>query len=188
MASPDTKTRALDLARHYLQTLGFNGFSFQTVADALGIRKASLHYYFASKEDLALALLDGYISEYETWIIKVAELPAPKKLELMFKIFYKMSQDRHQICPAGALCADYSSLSAQAKRKLLDFHNTQRNWLIQTLKEGVKDKTLRADVNPPLVADQFMTCIQGGVQIARMRGESESFKTLTKSLVKDILK
>lgn len=188
MASPDTKTRALDLARHYLQTLGFNGFSFQTVADALGIKKASLHYYFASKEDLAIALLDGYISEYENWIIKVTELPAPKKLEQMFKIFYKMSQDHNQICPAGALCADYSSLSTQAKRKLLDFHNTQRNWLIQTLKEGVKDKTLRADVNPPLVADQFMTCIQGGVQIARMRGESESFKTLTKSLLKDILK
>lgn len=188
MTSLDTKSRALDLARHYLQTLGFNGFSFQTVADALGIRKASLHYYFASKEDLALALLDGYNNEYETWITKVADLPPAKKLEQMFQIFYKMSQDRHKICPAGALCADYSSLSAKAKRKLLDFHNTQRNWLIQTLKDGIKDKSLRQDLSPNLIADQFMTSIQGGVQIARMRGESETFKALTKNLLNDILK
>lgn len=188
MASIDTKTRALDLARHYLQTLGFNGFSFQTVADALGIKKASLHYYFASKEDLALALLDGYTQEYEKWIVKVADLPTPKKLEQMFQIFVKMAQDRKQICPSGALCSDYNSLSPKAKRKLLDFHNTQKEWLVQTLKEGVKNKSLRADLSPNLTADQFMASIQGGVQIARMRGEAESFKALTKTLLKDVLK
>ncbi len=48
--SNNTKKEALQLAKNYLQTLGFNGFSFQTIADALGIRKASLHYYFSSKE------------------------------------------------------------------------------------------------------------------------------------------
>lgn len=188
MASIDTKTRALDLARHYLQTLGFNGFSFQTVADALGIKKASLHYYFASKEDLALALLDGYTQEYEKWTAKVADLPTAKKLELMFQIFTKMAQDKKQICPAGALCSDYNSLSPKAKRRLLDLHNTQKEWLLKTLKEGVKDKTLRADLSPQATADQFMASIQGGIQIARLRGEADSFKALTKNLLKDILR
>ena len=103
MASPDTKTRALDLARHYLQTLGFNGFSFQTVADALGIKKASLHYYFASKEDLALALLDGYISEYENWIIKVADLPPLKSSNRCSRSFIR--------CPRTAIKSALLELS-----------------------------------------------------------------------------
>jgi TetR/AcrR family transcriptional repressor of nem operon len=66
-STTDTKTKALDLGREYLQTLGFSGFSFQTIADTLGIKKASLHYYFASKEEMGLALLNDYEESHKNW-------------------------------------------------------------------------------------------------------------------------
>ena len=182
----DTRTRALDLARHYLQTLGFNGFSFQTIADSLGIRKASLHYYFASKEDLGIALLEEYRKAYEEWTASVAKLTAHKKLEQMFKIFYKMSLDNNKICPAGGLSADFNSLSVKMKKKLLEFHTIQRSWLIETLQEGVQEKSLKKKLAIEETADLILAAIQGGVQIARMRGETQSFKASSKNLLASI--
>ena len=54
-------------AKNHLQRSGFGGFSFQTLADEVGIRKASLHYYFKSKEELGLELIKEYEHSFEKW-------------------------------------------------------------------------------------------------------------------------
>nr|BFD59702.1 TetR/AcrR family transcriptional regulator [Bdellovibrio sp. CKG001]BFD63066.1 TetR/AcrR family transcriptional regulator [Bdellovibrio sp. HM001] len=182
----DTRTRALDLARHYLQTLGFNGFSFQTVADALGIRKASLHYYFASKEDLGMALIEDYRTHYENWARKNASLPALEKLELLFVMFNKIASDEHKICPVGVLTADFNSLSKPLKKKILEFHLGQRAWLIRTFKEGLEQKSLRKDLDIEATAELFLSSIQGGLLMARLRNDPKVFKDLCKNLLKSI--
>ncbi|WP_415063678.1 TetR/AcrR family transcriptional regulator [Bdellovibrio sp.] len=182
----DTRTRALNLSRHYLQTLGFNGFSFQTIADALGIKKASLHYHFASKEDLGLALLEEYERSYKDWSEKVESLPAQKKLEQMLLIFYKMALDENKICPSGVLCSDFNTLPKNMKKQLLKFHEFQRAWLKDTLRQGVREKVFRKDLNIDATADLLLASVQGGLQMARLRGESETFKAFTKNLLKTL--
>lgn len=182
----DTRTRALDLGRHYLQTQGFNGFSFQMIADELGIKKASLHYYFASKEDMGLALLKDYEESYEKWTAKVASLSADKKLEQMLQVFCKMGLDHKKICPAGAFCVDLNTLPANIKKRLLQFHGIQREWMIQTLRQGVKEKTFRKNLKIEATADLFLSTIQGGMQVARLRGEVESFRKMIKNLFENL--
>jgi TetR/AcrR family transcriptional repressor of nem operon len=53
----DTREKILNSAQGLIQTRSFHGFSFQDVADEVGIRKASLYHYFASKDEVALAVL-----------------------------------------------------------------------------------------------------------------------------------
>jgi TetR/AcrR family transcriptional repressor of nem operon len=67
MDPSDTRYEILSLARDFLQSLGVNGFSFQTIADAFGIRKASIHSYFKSKEEMGLALVNDYIEAFAAW-------------------------------------------------------------------------------------------------------------------------
>lgn len=184
----DTKTRALDLGRHYLQTRGFNGFSFQTIADELGIKKASLHYYFASKEEMGMALLDDYEEAYIRWAKKVEELSAKKKLERMFDLFFKISLDEQKICPSGVLCSDFNTLPDNMKERLSTFHQTQRKWLIKTLRQGVRDKSFRKDLKISATADLLLSAIQGGLQMARLRGESSTFKAVCRTLAASIYK
>ena len=44
---------------------GFHGFSFQDVADEVGIRKASLYHYFASK-----MMLHRRVERATGWVIR----------------------------------------------------------------------------------------------------------------------
>lgn len=181
-----TREQALDLGRHYLQTRGFNAFSFQLIADELGIRKASLHYHFASKEDMGIALIEDYENSYKKAIEKMTNLNASEKLAQMFQNFCKMSQDQKKVCPLGVLAVDFNTLPKGMQDRILRFHKFQKNWLIDVLAEGVRQKLFKKDLDLKTTADLIITTIQGGLQMARLRGESTSFKALGKRVLDDL--
>ena len=56
----DTKTALMDIAEHAARSRGVDGFSYADLAGAIGIRKASVHYHFPTKDDLAKALVERY--------------------------------------------------------------------------------------------------------------------------------
>jgi len=51
------QNRILDEAQSMAQLHGFNGFSFRDIAASVGIKPASIHYYFQTKEQLGVALV-----------------------------------------------------------------------------------------------------------------------------------
>ena len=182
--NPNTKDRALELGNHYLQTVGYNGFSFQTIADALEIRKASLHYYFASKEDLGIALIQQHQDRFAAFAAKVIEIPSIEKLDRLIQFFDGMAKDHRKICPLGILCSDYNTLSKGMHKSLKDFYALQRTWLVKTFKQGIAEKKFKKNLDAQVAADIFLASIQGGLQIARLQGNSETFKKNLKGLLK----
>ena len=63
----NTKMRALTEALKLLQEVGYNGFSFQHVADALQIKKQSLFVHFKTKEDLGKSLIEYHRQRFAAW-------------------------------------------------------------------------------------------------------------------------
>lgn len=185
-STTDTKTKALDLGREYLQTLGFSGFSFQTIADTLGIKKASLHYYFASKEEMGLALLNDYEESHKNWALKVQDLPSKVKLEKMVKGFKSLSSKNHMICPVGSFTSDFHSTTPKMKKRILQFHFLVRDWLTETINQGKKEGTIRKSLDSEVAADLFLATLQGGVQLARIRGEQKSLEKMLDTMLDDL--
>src|SRR5262245_28937356 len=68
-ASKDTKTAIMDTAQELIQRGGANAMSYQHISDAVGIRKASIHHHFPTKEDL----IDAVIDRYATYILEVMD-------------------------------------------------------------------------------------------------------------------
>ena len=56
----DRKQQILETTAAILRHKSFSAFSYADLEHELGIRKASIHHHFATKETLALALLDFY--------------------------------------------------------------------------------------------------------------------------------
>ena len=185
-SNTDTKTKALKLGREYLQTLGFGGFSFQTIADRLGIKKSSLHYYFASKEEMGLVLLNDYEEDHKRWTLKVQNLSSKVKLEKMVKGFKSLSSKNHMICPVGAFTSDFQSVTPKMKKKILEFHFLVRGWLIETINQGKKEGTISKSLGSEVIADLFMSTLQGGVQLARIRGEQKSLTTMLDTMLDNL--
>jgi AcrR family transcriptional regulator len=62
---PGTTAREeiLDAAAELFTTLGYAGTSTRRIADAVGIRQASLYHHFATKDDILEALLAGTVDQ-----------------------------------------------------------------------------------------------------------------------------
>ena len=60
----DVRTEILKESQRLFAAKGFDGTSLKDIADAVGIRKPSLLYHFASKEKLRLAVLDQVLERW----------------------------------------------------------------------------------------------------------------------------
>ncbi len=56
-----TKEKILDTATMLFADKGFDGTNVQEIADAAGVNKAMLYYYFKSKDDLLMAVIGRFI-------------------------------------------------------------------------------------------------------------------------------
>lgn len=61
----DLRQQILSTAKHLFIQQGYHGLSMRQIAEALGVSKAALYYYFRDKEELFLAILDSYLDEME---------------------------------------------------------------------------------------------------------------------------
>ncbi|MBP2391752.1 TetR/AcrR family transcriptional regulator [Aeromicrobium fastidiosum] len=60
-----TKQAVLNTARQLFADRGFAGTSLQDIADAMGVQKANVYYYFKTKAAILHALLDERVSALE---------------------------------------------------------------------------------------------------------------------------
>src|ERR1700761_9800404 len=67
VADTNTRERIMEAARLTVQDLGYSGLSFRELAKDVGIKSASIHYYFATKGELGAALVDRYTAHFAAY-------------------------------------------------------------------------------------------------------------------------
>ncbi len=60
-----TRELLLKEAEALMRTRGYAAFSYADLSERIGIRKASIHHHFPTKEDLGNALIDSYLVKFE---------------------------------------------------------------------------------------------------------------------------
>lgn len=165
----NTRQEALLLGQKLLQLYGFNGFSFQDLADSLGIRKASLHYHFSSKQELALAIVEEFTTQFTNWSLKVQNKSDEEQLRSYFRIFLSMAEENKKICPIGAFCIEIDNLDESVIDALGKFYHTQKTWLSQRLKKIHSKDYLKKIGGEEKLAQFIISTIQGALQTARLQ-------------------
>lgn len=161
----NTKTKILNLAASLTQERGFGGFSYLDLADKIGIKAASIHYYFKSKDDLAAALV-----EYTHDLHKLAfqsidanfELPK-ERLEEIIKHFQQYVVN-NQFCLCGMLVAELHSVSDRVGSYLDVYFQDFQNWL-------AKQFRLMGHEKPNEIALCFLSTLEGALLLARVRND-----------------
>lgn len=72
----DVRTQILDAATRLFAAQGYGGTSLSAIADAVGVRKASLLYHFPSKDALHQAVLDNLLSHWNEVLPRLLEAAA----------------------------------------------------------------------------------------------------------------
>jgi len=140
----------IEAAARVVAERGFHGASTQDIADVLGIRQASLYYYFASKEAaLELVCLKGVEGFFEAArAIAAASATAGEKLGALVKSHLVPLVDRSDF--VKVFLNERQHLPAESRRRIGKWSRGLERIFEDVIKEGVRSGEFRHDLDTRL--------------------------------------
>lgn len=170
----DTRSLILETAQRLIQKRGFNGFSYADIAKEVGIRKASLHYHFASKADLGSALLQQYTEQLNGLLDQTKDLTAMERLESYVGL-YRHNLSSGRMCLGGMMGSEALTLNEEMLPGIQRFFDLNIRWLTSVIEEGQANGELNSTADAASFARIVLTTLQGSLLLARATGETDAF-------------
>jgi TetR/AcrR family transcriptional repressor of nem operon len=166
----DTKSKIIDVGEKLLLKKGFNGFSYADIAEALGIKKASIHYHFPSKCDLGIAVIQRARQRFSGWAERreTAGLSDWEKLDRFFQIYRHYLTTSESVCLSGALETDFTTLPEPMQEETRGLVSDLLTWMDKFLGEGRKHGTFSFPGTSRNQAFVVLAVLQGGLQMNRV--------------------
>jgi TetR/AcrR family transcriptional repressor of nem operon len=186
--SGSTSDRILHEARCLIMTRGYNGFSYADIADAIGIRKASIHHHFAGKGDLVIAVVDQARAAMRAQAGD-AEPDAGAALRGYATYWERcIADDSAPFCVAAMLAAELPGLPDDVAVAVRGHFAALREWLTRMLALGVRQGSVSLLRSPEEEADAFMSAIYGAMLSARAFAEPARFGAIIETLLSRIVR
>src|SRR5690242_12000211 len=186
MTEADTRTLILDAAQDLIQRLGANAVSYQHLSDAVGIRKASIHYHFPAKQDLLEALIARYHAYFIGLVDRIVatESDPVRMLDRYIGLFEAtLREGRHdKACLCGMLGAELASLGDEAVRGIRRFYRANQERLAAILQRGRDAGVFRFRGDPAGLAGLIFAALEGAILLVRAEGGPKRFRTLADEL------
>ncbi len=184
-AAAPTATKILDLAEMLIQTRGYSAFSYQDIAAALGIRKASIHHHFASKEALGVAVVDRYAARFGAALAAIAaggRHSPPAMLDFYMQPYFKFARTPDRVCLSGALAGEMPALPGTLRTRVERFFKEHQAWLAGILERGATAGAFRLPSTPARTARLAFGALQGALLVKRTTGDMTQMRDVAAAL------
>lgn len=185
---PGTLSRRDELlacAAELIQTSGYHGFSFQHLADMVGIRKASIHHHFASKEELGIAFCDSKLAELQDFAASIATLSASNKLRRYLNK-PKQRLENRRMCGINAMQSDCALMSTPLLEAVRRITRYDTELVAGILQEGLDSGEFVLSSTAHEQAELMVSALKGALQRSLLYHDS-SYERVCKALLKQIL-
>jgi TetR/AcrR family transcriptional repressor of nem operon len=168
MKRESTREKILDAAAELVHRKGFNHTGIQEILDASAVPKGSFYFYFKSKEDLGLALVDRYAEKIVDKAKSFFEDDSRRPLDRL-RSFFQSFYARHEAegcqrgCPIGNLSQEMSDLSVAFRQKLESVLRRMAGEAARLLREAGMAGELPAHLDPEEAARFIMSSWQGAL-------------------------
>lgn len=167
-----TREKLLSHAQTLIGERGCNGFSYRDLAEHVGVKTSSIHYYFPNKEDLLLEAVDAYANRIWNHVESIdPRLPANARLDRYVSMLEGALARKNSdaVCVCGMMAADLSSLPESVAAALQAFFRRHEAWLVRLLSDGQQDGTLRFQGDDAQTAGRVLyAAIQGSALTSRL--------------------
>jgi TetR/AcrR family transcriptional repressor of nem operon len=176
MMATDTKERIMEAARLTVQNLGYSGLSFRELAKDVGIKSASIHYYFETKGELSAALVNRYTAFYTAQLDELLTQGLDLKtcMERYTQVFADTLRADNRLCLAGMLGAERNALPEDVQSEVVKYGDMNERWLAKVL-------GMQGSAKPEQIQHQaraIYAAVQGAQLIAHTRGDVSVYEEI----------
>ncbi len=158
-----TASSIVECALRMIREGGYHSFSFRQIATELGVKSASIHYHFPTKEALGVALTQRYTCEF------LEGLGDPdshgKPLDFYIKAFQKSLVTHQSACVCGVLAAEAGRLPQPVREILEEFTAKNIQWLKKGLTKQFPEMALKKKSE---AAAAIFSALEGAITFAAL--------------------
>jgi TetR/AcrR family transcriptional regulator, transcriptional repressor for nem operon len=171
----ETRELIMAAARLVAQAHGYGGLNFRDLAKKVGIKSASIHYYFPTKGDLGAALAKRYTEDakaiLDTYLVECSEPSVC--LRKYTELFRKALENGNRMCLCGFMAAESDDLPDEVKAEVKAFGDMNVAWLDKVLARVRSDANLRRQQ-----AMAIFSAVAGAQLTARIRSDIAAYDTV----------
>ncbi len=179
-----TREQLLTVAADLLQRVGYASFSFRDLAEAVGIRAASVHYHFPTKADLGLALIDWFRAQSDPQMAALCQA-YPNVRERLLALAEQVAEHtctNGKSCPINLLLSEFSVLPENLQIKVRAWVDDCLAGMAAWLEQGRQAGELKFPGDAIYQARLVWSVIEHGTQLSRTQAD-QSFRSLIQHLV-----
>lgn len=176
----NTLQEIMDVCLQLVQERGYNGFSYADIAEAVGIRKASIHYHFPSKQDLVQAVVIRYRKEFNEKLEQIKNQPHDwwQRLQLFFGLYRETLENNTKLCLCSMMAAELNSFPEEIREELNLFFRANISWVEYVLEHGKKATEFNFATTAAEQARILVAFVQGAQLLSRSSGDIGYYETL----------
>ncbi|MGD0022765.1 MAG: TetR family transcriptional regulator C-terminal domain-containing protein [Smithellaceae bacterium] len=187
MARTNTREEIIRKGAKLIHAQGFNATGIQQILQAVGIPKGSFYFYFKSKEDFGLEIIDYFnatISGIFTHYLGDKKIPPLKRLEKLFEYYENAFQKNGAAlgCPIGNLSLELADTNERLRVHLGGVIETLIAQIEMCLQEAKRDKSLPASLSAADTACFIFHGFEGAVLHMKVVKSVEPFRAFRKYL------
>lgn len=168
------KEQLLKAAQTKVRLGGYSNFSFRELAAEVGIKSASVHYHFPTKEDLGAELARQYTDDFLKTLGDPDELYQSGKnpIDVYIAQFrFALIEDK-QMCLCGLLGAETDSLPDRVRYETKQFFIRNIAWLEQA--HTVISKGDSSSANKHAV--KTIAMLEGAMLVSKALDDNDAFE------------
>lgn len=180
----ETAERILATANSLLIERGYSAFSYADIADAVQIRKASIHHHFPTKAGLVVAVLQAHRARIVAGMETLeAQFENPLlRIKNYFKYWENCIQEGTlSFCIGALMGAEMPSLPEEVQAEVRLHFAMLTEWFERTLKSGAKSRSILLAGTAANEAQVLIAALHGGMLSARAAGTPDVFRIVAAS-------
>ncbi|MEG3640508.1 TetR/AcrR family transcriptional regulator [Magnetococcus sp. PR-3] len=177
----DAKERLLQSGATLFHTKGYQAVGVQEICTHANVKKGSFYYFFSTKRDLAVTILEEQTNQFQPFLKKTLATAGSRadKVEALFEAASNMQAaylaETQQIpgCPVGNLALEMSP-----------HDNTLRQAVGESLSRfsrTIQTALLEADPNTPTASQQaeaVVALLEGALMLAKNQNDPERIRQM----------
>ncbi|SER22849.1 TetR/AcrR family transcriptional regulator [Actinokineospora terrae] len=180
----DTRGALLDHATRLVRTRGYSAFSYADLAAAVGIRKASVHHHFATKEELGVRLVARYTERFQARLADIDQhATGPVDALERYAALYREGLSDGEACLCGVIAAEIAAVPPAVAAGVADFFRVNRTWLTTLIETGAHSGVLHPQRTPADHAATLLATLEGAIFVARAYDDVAAFDQIATTAI-----
>jgi TetR/AcrR family transcriptional repressor of nem operon len=172
MSRETTKANLLETGRKVFLEKGYNHAGIEAILQAAGVPKGSFYYYFESKEDFGVQVLNHFAATYEAELSRHLDDPTLSPLTRLRRYFESICErleSRHcrSGCLVGNLSQEMADQSEVLRARLEEIFEGWAERYADCLKKAQEQGEIPAHLDVHELAEFWLNSWQGAVLRAK---------------------